>query len=211
MQARVGVSGVLLAGGRSRRLGTDKSTIPWPPAAPGSTAAGSPGGTLLEATGATLAQVCDEVLVVAYRGDRPLPHRIVPDLYEAGGSRGGVYSGLAAAAGEYALAVATDMPFLSLPLLRWMLAQPRTYEALVPVREAPEPLHAIYARSCLEPMRRRLDRGRLKITGLFEDVRVQHVDADTLAAHDPQGLSFFNINTPEDLVRARLIAAARSG
>lgn len=206
---RGNVSGLILAGGKSRRLGLDKSTMVWPLAVPGSPAPEGPQRTLLEVTGARLAQVCDEVLVVAYHGNHPLPYRIVPDLYEAGGSLGGIYSGLAAAAYEYALVVATDMPFLSLPLLRWMLAQPRTYDALVPVRAEPEPLHAIYARSCLEPMRRRLDSGRLKITGFFEDVRVQYVSTDTLAAHDPQGLSFFNINTPEDLQRARDIAAGR--
>jgi molybdopterin-guanine dinucleotide biosynthesis protein A len=149
--------------------------------------------------------VCDEVLVVAYRGDRPLPYRIVPDLYAAGGSLGGLYSGLYAASNDYALAVATDMPFLSLPLLRWMLDQPRDYDVLVPLREEPEPLHAVYAKRCLEPMRRRLESGRLKITGFFEDVRVRLVDAATLAVYDPEGLSFFNINTPEDLERARLI------
>jgi molybdopterin-guanine dinucleotide biosynthesis protein A len=149
--------------------------------------------------------VCDEVLVVAYRGARPLPYRVVPDLYAAGGSLGGLYSGLYAASNDYALAVATDMPFLSLPLLRWMLDQPREYDVLVPLREEPEPLHAVYAKRCLEPMRRRLESGRLKITGFFEDVRVRFVDAATLAAYDPEGRSFFNINTPEDLERARLI------
>jgi molybdopterin-guanine dinucleotide biosynthesis protein A len=97
------------------------------------------------------------------------------------------------------------MPFLSLPLLRWMLDQPREYDVLVPLREEPEPLHAVYAKRCLEPMRRRLESGRLKITGFFEDVRVRFVDAATLAAYDPEGLSFFNINTPEDLEHARLI------
>lgn len=224
----MGVSGIILAGGRSRRLGIDKTTMPWPhdaalstgapaqtlqesTAAPSDTSplsthlpgAGEPLATLLEATAAKLAQVCDEVLVVAYRGARPIPYRVVPDRYAEGGSLGGIYSGLAAAANEYAIAVATDMPFLSLPLLTWMLARPRDYDALVPLRDEPEPLHAIYAKRCLVPMRRRLDAGQLKISGFFDEVRVRYVDEATLAAHDPQGFSFFNINTPDDLERAR--------
>src|SRR5207237_4410822 len=113
--------------------------------------------SLLEATGAKLEQVCAEVLVVAYRGPRAIPYAVAPDLYDDGGSLGGIYSGLFAATHDYALAVATDMPFLSLPLVRWMLDQPRDYDVLIPVREEPEPLHAVYAKRCLEPMRRRLD------------------------------------------------------
>ena len=235
---------MILAGGRSRRLGIDKTTLPWPlperqegrgkrqgpspaglfsdrergdaaggVAAPGDadgrrgartvrTRAGGP-QTLLGATAAKLAQVCDEVVVVAYRGAAPLPYRVVPDAYAEGGSLAGIYSGLAAATNEYALAVATDMPFLSVPLLRWMAAQPRDYDVLVPVRDEPEPLHAIYAKRCLGPMRRRLEAGRLKITGFFEDVRVRYVEQAVLAKYDPEGLSFFNINTPDDLERAR--------
>lgn len=205
----VTTTGLIMAGGRSRRLGIDKTTMPWPPLPAGATDGQPAVSTLLEATGAKLAQVCDEVIAVAYRGARPIPYPVAPDLYEEGGSLGGIYSGLFAARNEYAVAVATDMPFLSLPLLRWMLDQPRDYDVLVPVREEPEPLHAIYSKRCLEPMRRRLDAGQLKITGFFADVRVRYVDAPVLARLDPEGLSFFNINTPEDLERARQIAADR--
>lgn len=207
------VSGVVLAGGRSRRLGIDKTTMSWPPVTgPGVEDTGAPfgGPTLLEATAAKLGQVCAEVLLVAYRGARPVPYRVVPDRYAEGGSLGGIYSGLLEARHDFALAVATDMPFLSLDLLRWMLAQPRDFDVLVPVREEPEPLHALYSKACLEPMRRRLDAGRLKITGFFEDVRVRYVEPATLARLDPEGDSFFNVNTPADLTRARQILARRS-
>ncbi len=144
-----GTSGAVLAGGRSRRLGLDKTTLPWPPppargegpAAPevpgAAGAVGAVGATLLERTAGTLAALCDEVLVAGYRGARPLPPRLraVPDLFPEAGSLGGIYSALQAAAHDVMLAVATDMPFLSLPLLRWMLAQPRDYDVLLPVRE----------------------------------------------------------------------------
>ena len=194
---------MVMAGGRSRRLGIDKTTMPWPPGA-----ADAPGGqTLLGRTAGLLGAACSEVLVVAYHGARAIPYRVAPDLFPEGGSLGGIYSGLVAAEHEYALAVATDMPFLSLPLVRWMLEQPRDYDVLIPLREEPEPLHAVYSKACLEPMRRRLEAGRLKITGFFEDVRVRYVDQGLLTRLDPQGLSFFNINTPDDLQRATELLA----
>jgi molybdenum cofactor guanylyltransferase len=207
------VSGLILAGGRSRRLGIDKTTMPWPPApgdVAGQTARGAGQQSLLEATAAKLVQVCAEVLVVAYRGSQTLPYPVVPDLYEEGGSLGGIYSGLFTANCDYALAVATDMPFLNLPLVRWMLEQPRDFDVLVPVREEPEPLHSLYSKRCLEPMRKRLDAGRLKITGFFEDVKVRYIPREELNRFDPDGLSFFNVNTPEDLERARAILAGKS-
>jgi molybdopterin-guanine dinucleotide biosynthesis protein A len=133
---------------------------------------------------------------------------VVPDLHDEGGSLGGIYSGLSAARHEYALAVATDMPFLSVPLMEWMLAQPRDYDVLAPIYGEVQTLHAIYSKRCLEPMKDRLDAGRLKITGFFEDVRVRYVDEATVARIDSEGLSFFNVNTPEDLERARGVLAS---
>jgi molybdopterin-guanine dinucleotide biosynthesis protein A len=182
--------------------------MPWPPPAPLHPPARR-ARTLLEATGATLEAACDEVLVVAFRGERAVPYRVVPDLYRDGGSLGGIYSGLSAAAGAFALAVATDMPFLSLPLVRWMVDQPRDYDVLLPVTDRPEPLHAIYGRACLGPLRRRLEAGQLRISDFLAEVRVRQVPADVLRRYDPEGLSFFNVNTPDDLERARAILARR--
>jgi molybdenum cofactor guanylyltransferase len=206
------LSGVILAGGRSRRLGIDKTAMPWPPdGSKTSTVPAEKRRTLLEATAGKLEEVCREVLVAGYHGERPVPYRVVPDVYAEGGSLGGIYSGLLAASSEYAIAVATDMPFLSVPLLRWMASQARDYDVLVPVREEPEPLHAIYSKRCLEPMRCRLEEGRLKIAGFFDDVHVRYVDRRVLSELDPEGLSFFNVNTPEDLARAREIVARNQG
>jgi molybdopterin-guanine dinucleotide biosynthesis protein A len=191
-------SGAILAGGRGRRLGQDKTAIPWPPGG---------AGTLLAHTAGALAALCAEVLVVGYGGARPLPAgcRPVPDAFPDGGSLGGVYSALAGAETEHVLVVATDMPFLSPPLLRWMLAQPRDYDVLLPLGDRPQPLHAVWSRRCLEPLRRRLEGGRLRLTDVLADLRVREVPAAVLAREDPLGRSFFNVNTPEDLQRARAL------
>ena len=216
------VTGIILAGGKSRRLGRDKTRLPWPPPAPGQPAApGTP--TLLAVTAGRLATVCAEVVLVGYRADgdaksaqsdgnrwcgpgtpyQPLPYRTVPDAYPDSGSLGGIYSGLAAA-GRWSFAIAADMPFLNLALVRYMLSLPREWDALVPVIAGrPEPLHALYGPACLPAMRERIEARRLKIAGFFDAVRVCYLDEASVRGYDPELRSFFNINTPADLARAQ--------
>ncbi len=206
LERRQPLSGLILSGGRSRRLGQDKALLRlWGPQGP----------TLLEATVARLAAVCDEVLVVVDRPRDwpPLSARVVFDRRPGGGALGGIYTGLAEAHFPFALVVACDMPFLSLELLRAMAGRTRDYDVLLPRwgrgAQAPqgrvEPLHAIYGRPCLEPMRALLERGERRIVAFFPDVRVRYVEEDELARLDPQGRAFHNINTPQDLAEARAL------
>ncbi len=197
------LSGVVLAGGQSRRMGQDKALLRlWGPAGP----------TLLEVVTARLAAVCDEVLVVsaAPREDWPaLEARLVFDRFPGGGALGGIYTGLAEAAHPYALTVGCDMPFLHLALLHRMAKLPRDYDVLIPrlprsgLRKQGgfhlEPLHAIYGRACLEPMLDLLQRGGRQIIRFFPQVRVRYLEPDEWAALDPQGLSFRSLNTPQDV------------
>jgi molybdopterin-guanine dinucleotide biosynthesis protein A len=205
------VAGVIVAGGQSRRLGQDKRRLRlW----------GDAGPTLLEHTLGVLAPLCAELVVVLNDADEwpGLPARAVPDAYADAGSLGGIYAGLAATQAPRAIVVAADMPLLSGAALRAMLALPHDYDALVPRSPRPErarnaldlePLHAIYARACLPPLRATLDEGRRRIIDFLERVRVRVVEPADLAAADPQGRSFRNINTPEELDEVRrLIAAA---
>src|SRR5207237_273518 len=70
-----------------------------------------------------------------------------------------------------------------------------------------ETMHALYARACLGPMEARLRAGRLKIVGFFPDVRVLEISADAVARHRAPEIAFMNVNTPEELARARALAA----
>lgn len=206
-------SAIILAGGRSRRLAQDKRALRlW----------GAGGPSLLGHTVAVAARLCAEVLVVLNDPQdwRELPARLVPDIYPDGGALGGVYAGLAAASHPHALALACDMPFLDAGLLGALLARPRDYDALVPRALRPgrarnplgvEPLHAIYARSCLGPMRALLDSGQRQISALLAHLRVAYVEPEEIRRYDPDGRSFVNLNTPADLaeVRAALEAGER--
>jgi molybdopterin-guanine dinucleotide biosynthesis protein A len=204
MPARVSLSGVVLAGGHSERLGQDKARLRlWGPQGP----------TLLEATVARLVEVCAEVVVVSdVPHDWPaLPARIVFDRYPGGGALGGIYSGLLETAHRFALAVACDMPFLNPALLRYMADLPQDYDVLIPrLRHSEkaadpqvEPLHAIYGRPCLEPMRELLMRGERRIIRFFPQVRVRYLEEAEWARFDPQGRSFRNINTPAELAEVQ--------
>ncbi|MBA3944080.1 MAG: molybdenum cofactor guanylyltransferase [Herpetosiphonaceae bacterium] len=191
------ISGVVLAGGKSLRLGQDKRRLRlW----------GEAGPTLLEHTVAVLHTVCDEVIVVL---NDPLEWtnlavRIVPDAFPSGGSLGGIATGLMAAQHSAALVVAADMPLLNVALLRWMVDQQRTYDILAPQTTGDtksggwETLCAIYMRSCLPVMTALLAEGNLKIRRVYDQVRVQAVTEDQLRRFDPAGVAFGNINTLAD-------------
>ena len=197
-----GISAVILAGGQSRRLGRDKAVE-------------SIGGLpLIRRVIERVEQVASEVLVVvadSSRGEElPLDprHRVVPDRYPGTGSLGGIFSGLDAASNPWVVAVACDMPFLNLSLIGRMLALREDMDVVVPLIEGrPEPTHALYAKTCLPFIEPKLRDRQLKISGFYDQVRVHYVPEEEVASMDPQFLSFFNVNTPEDLDKALDLAA----
>ena len=195
------VSAVVLAGGMSRRLGRDKAVEPL---------GGQP---LIARVLSRVAQVTDETVVVVNDATRaselPLGDDVATavDRYPDSGSLGGIFTGLEAARSEWALIVACDMPFLNIPLLRKILSLREGHDAVVPTIEGrPEPTHAAYSRRCLPHIERRLRANDLKISRFFDDVDVVYLDENAVDELDPDHLSFFNVNTEQDLERARKIA-----
>jgi len=182
---------LILAGGQSQRLGQDKSLL---------VLAGQP---LLVRTVHRLAALSDDLIVVTNQRQRyerfALPARLIPDERRGVGSLMGIYSGLQAAQHEHALAVACDMPFLNLPLLRYMLSLVDDYDVVIPRLDGLlEPLHAVYSKACLPHIRSLLDQGQRQIIAFFDRVRVRYVERDELDRFDPLHRSFMNVNTPAD-------------
>jgi molybdopterin-guanine dinucleotide biosynthesis protein A len=106
------------------------------------------------------------------------------------------------------MVVACDMPFLNLDLVRRMLALREGADAVVPVLgDRPEPTHAIYSKVCLPFMERLLLASDLKISLFFDKVRVTYLPEEEVLSLDPDRLSFFNVNNPDDLERALALAA----
>ena len=192
------LSGVVLAGGASRRLGVDKATLSFG------------GRPLREIVVERLAAVCEEVIVAC--GSRPggarppLPVRFVDAPLPGQGPLAGIRAALTAAAAEFALVVACDMPFLNPGLLAYMAELPRCYQALVPQAGGRwHPLHAIYGRSCLPVVDSLLAQGGNSLEELLSRLHVQALSEDVLLRHDATGLSLFNLNDDRDLARARAI------
>lgn len=191
-------TGIVLAGGRSIRLGRDKV---------GEMLLGR---SLLQRVVDMLAQATAEVLIVTAPG-RPLPTieaavpwRRVDDVYPGQGPLAAIYAGLLAARYEHAVAVACDMPLLSVPLLRYLLSLRNEADVVLPVLGGlSDPLHTVYSRRCLDPMRRVLEGGWRRPVDFLGPVAVRYVAEDELDRFDPRHLSFFNVNSEEDLARAR--------
>jgi molybdopterin-guanine dinucleotide biosynthesis protein A len=192
------ISIAVLAGGQSRRMGRDKALL----------RVGS--RTLLEVVAERVRPFGDDLFVVATAraAYEALGFRVVPDLHPGSGSLGGIYTALSAARCERCLVVGCDMPFLNPELLAYMCQLPFDYDALVPVLGGArsdqgndrtfETLHAIYARTVLPAIERRIEAGILKIADLIGDINTREIDEATVRRFDPELRSFFNANTPDD-------------
>ena len=192
------VTGVVQAGGKSTRMGGQpKALIPLG------------GRSIVERVVAALTLVVDDLLIVtntpelyAFLG---LP--MVADVYPDHGSLGGIYSGLRAA-GQIAFTVACDMPFLHPEIIRLVVARAGEGDVVIPrVGEQLETMHAAYGKACLPPIEERLRAGRLKIVGFFDRVRVVEIGEAEVARFRDPAVAFMNVNTPDELERARALVA----
>ena len=196
------VVGIVLAGGMSRRLGRNKALEP---------IGDEP---LVCRVIRRLSSAAGQIVVVVNDEERalelPLPStaKVIQDAYPDGGSLGGIFTGLRAADGQWGFVVACDMPFLNLELMEHLLSSTEGFDAVVPVVQGrPEPTHAAYAKACLPHIERKLIDNDLKIARFFDDVRVNLVPEDEVRRFDPELLSFFNVNTQDDLDRALALVA----
>jgi len=195
------IDSIVLAGGKGLRLGRDKAleTVD--------------GQSLLHRVVTQLSSFSSEIIIVTAKG-KSLPQffynprfRIVADAYPGRGALVGLATGLAVSKARYNLAVACDMPFLNQALLRYMLGLAAGFDLVVPrLADMVEPLHAVYAKSCLAPIERLLEQKEMRIDALFGLVKVRYVEAEEIDRFDPRHLSFFNINTGADLKRAQQLA-----
>lgn len=189
-----GITGVILAGGESRRMGSDKSLLP------------IQGARFIDHVYARMKALFDEVVIVTNSPElySEINCRKVPDLYYAQGALAGVHSGLSHARNEQIFVVGCDMPFISARVVRHICAQADRGDLVIPNScGGREPLHALYDKRCLPAMERVLDAGQRRIMLFFDQVKMVEISSGELKQLDPEEKSFQNINTPQDYFRLR--------
>jgi molybdopterin-guanine dinucleotide biosynthesis protein A len=130
---------------------------------------------------------------------------IVTDIYPGKKALGGIYTGLFYATGSHVFVAACDMPYLNPRFIAWMMQQAPAYDLVVPQSpDGLEPLHAIYAKSCLPHIKRRITQDRLKVTGFYKGLKCLTISDAILKTFDPDMRMFINVNTPEDLDRLKV-------
>jgi molybdopterin-guanine dinucleotide biosynthesis protein A len=182
-------SAIILAGGRSSRMGRPKALLPFDEE------------PLIVHTVRSLKQLfADVVVVIAPDQQLPaLPVTLVRDEVAYQGPVSGMYHGLNAAKSDVSFVASCDIPFLNLELVCYLCAQIRDHDVVVPYwEERFQPLFATYRKSVAPHLHAQLQKGELRPIFLFDKVRTRKVDEAEIRRIDPQGLSFVNMNSPED-------------
>lgn len=184
------LTGAILAGGRSRRYGRNKALELFR------------GKSLIERTVESLGSFGDPTLVIA-NDLAPYLHvraTLVQDVVRDQGPLGGAFTALLFSPHDWVFLKATDMPFLVEELVRMMFALREGCDAVVPMlNDRPEPLLALYSRRCLAPVTAALEKGERKVISFYPKVRVRELPEKEWRKVDPEGLSFKNVNTPENM------------
>jgi len=191
------IAGLLLTGGASSRMGQNKALLD------------IGGKKLIERVVQALSVVTDAILIVANDAEpyRFLNLPVIPDIEKGYGPLMGLYSGLKAVRSELAVLAAVDMPFLSPDFLRYLLALALDYDVVVPnAYDRLHPLCAVYRRaSCLPAIEQTIARGQRRLIAFHSQVRVRKVSEAEMRRIDPDLRTLMNVNTPEDLTRARAL------
>lgn len=189
------ISGIILAGGKSTRMGTDKALLKLGPY------------YIIERISLVLRTMVDEIIIVTDRPERYAKYgdRTTFDIMPGNGPMGGIHAGLVQAAHPWVLVTACDLPFISTSIGRLMIQCAANYDVVVPrYRGSFEPLYALYNKSCIDVFEQRLVKGLVKITRLFEEFYARVLEEEEmLQVESHLERVFFNLNTPEDVIKAR--------
>ena len=184
---------VILAGGKSSRMGRPKALLPF---------GGEP--LIAHVVRGLTKMFAEAVVEAAPEQELPiLPASLVRDEVAYQGPVSGIYHGLKASTKEVCFVTSCDAPFLNLPLIAHLLSQISDWDAIVPYwQERFQPLHAVYRRSVMPILKEQLERGELRPIFLYDKVRTRKVDENEIRLFDPDGLSFLNMNSPQDYEEA---------
>jgi molybdenum cofactor guanylyltransferase len=188
------LTGFILAGGKSSRMGSDKAFL----------AAG--GRTLLERAIELAASVAGEVRIVGRHGKCSSFGAVVADIFPGRGPLGGIHAALTSSATDWNLVLGVDLPFIEKRFLIYLVKEAQNSQAVVTVPRTGgyfQPLCSVYRKQFASAAERALLEGRNKVDRLFQSVPLRVIDDDELARTGYSPLMFRNLNTPEDWEEAR--------
>ena len=180
---------VILTGGKSSRMGRPKALLPFD---------GEP--LIAHILRGLKKMFAEAVVVAAPEQELPtLPALLVRDEVAYQGPVSGIYHGLKAAGHDVCFMTSCDAPFLNLALISHLVSQISGCDVVVPFwQDRLQPLHAVYRRGVAPLLKEQLERGELRPIFLYDKVRTRKIHEDEIRRHDPEGLSFLNMNSPEE-------------
>lgn len=193
-QSKTKMAAIILAGGKSIRMGENKAFIE------------VDGVPIISRIYSLFKELFEEVIIVTNQKDlfKNLDSRIYTDLVPDKGALGGLYTGIFFSNFQYSFCVACDMPFIKKALVQYLIKNTKDEDVIVPrTSDGLQPLHAIYSKNCLEPIRKIIEQGKYKIIDFYRLVRVRIVEENDFLLLDPFRESFINVNTPEELLYIR--------
>jgi molybdopterin-guanine dinucleotide biosynthesis protein A len=188
------ISGVILAGGNSTRMKSNKALLP------------CEGERFIERIYRKMSDIFNEVILVTNDPESYtfIPCRKVSDRYPGLGALAGIHAGLAMSSTPYVFVVACDMPNLNEAMIRRVVRELDGQDVVIPESDGGlEPLHALYGKGSLPVMEAYLSSGKKKIVDCFRGLRITVISCSEVAAIDPEFHSFKNINTPEEYFHFR--------
>lgn len=187
------MTGIILAGGENRRMGTDKAFLD---------VAGRP---LVERVINVLKGLFERVIIVTNTPQAYAQYAVsvVTDAIDKRGPLTGIYSGLLASKDEYNFVAACDMPFLNSGLIGHMAKEAEGFDVVVPeIHGKVEPLHAVYHKRLLTLIESQIQRDSRQIQKIFDGVKVRRITEEEIIRFDPDKRSFINLNTPKEYKEA---------
>ena len=186
------ITGVILAGGESRRYGRNKAFVK------------VNGIPLIERVMGVMQSVFQNLILITNTPEEyaylKLP--VHQDLIKGLGPVGGIFTALTAIPDDAGFFVACDMPFLQRELIRHIVEKRGNFDVVVPrISGKMETLHALYDKRCLPAIRRLIDSRQYQVFRFFSEVSVRYVNEDEIRRFDPELRSFLNINKPQELRR----------
>ena len=191
------LTGVVLAGGKSRRFGSNKALADWN------------GIALVEAVTKSLLRILPKVMVVTKEKEslefmESGSVQIVQDLFHEDHPLGGLYTGLKRLDTRHAFVCACDMPFVQPKLIEALWEARADYDAVIPVWQGKrQTLCGVYSMGCSGTIRSSIDQKTFEIKALFDGLRTRFYLEEEIKSVDPEGLSFLDIDTREDYERVK--------